>query len=139
MRGGLGWSGSVKREASFVKRMNGKIRNFRDLDIWKLGKKLVIDVYQATQSLPKDESYGLMPQMRRATVSIPSNIAEGFNRFHNNEYRQFLYIALGSCAELETQIEIAFELKYLQETAKNELLEILDHETRMLRNLIKKL
>ncbi len=122
--------------------MNRKIRNFRDLDVWQLGKKLVIDIYKITQSLPNKEIYGLVSQMRRAVISIPSNIAEiaeGFNRSHNREYRQFLYIALGSCAELETQIEIAFELKYVKETSKNELLEAIDHETRMLRNLIKKL
>jgi len=61
------------------------------------------------------------------------------NYFHNKEYRQFLYIALGSCAELETQVEVAFELKYINEASKNELLEMIDHESRMLRNLIKKL
>ena len=119
--------------------MNGKIRNFRDLDIWQLGKKLVVDIYKVTQSFPKEEYYGLIPQMRRAAISIPSNIAEGFNRFHNREYRQFLYIAIGSCAELETQVEIAYELEYLDETSKNALLEEIDHESRMLRNLIKKL
>ncbi len=54
--------------------------------------------------------YGLVSQLRRATVSVPSNIAEGFNRQHNKEYRQFLYIALGSCAELETQLEVSCEL-----------------------------
>jgi four helix bundle protein len=119
--------------------MNKKIRNFRDLDVWNLGKKLVIDIYQITQKFPTEESYGLVSQMRRAAISIPSNIAEGFNRFYNKEYRQFLYIAMGSCAELETQIEIAFELKYLNALSKNELLETIDHESRMLRNLIKKL
>ena len=122
-----------------VKRMNEKIRNFRDLDIWQLGKKLVVDVYKITRSLPKEENYGLSSQMRRAAISIPSNIAEGFNRFYNKEYRQFLYIAIGSCAELETQIEIAFELHYVDEVLKNKLLEAIDHESRMLRNLIKKL
>ena len=109
------------------------------MDVWKLEKKLVVDVYKITQDLPKEETYGLISQMRRAAVSIPSNIAEGFNRFHNREYRQFLYIAIGSCAELETQIEIAFDLNYLDEASKNTLLEIIDHESRMLRNLIKKL
>ncbi|MDO9541720.1 MAG: four helix bundle protein [Kiritimatiellia bacterium] len=108
--------------------MNEKIRNFRDLDIWKLGKNLVIDVYKITRNLPKEETYGLISQMRRAALSIPSNIAEGFNRFHNREYRQFLYIAIGSCAELETQIEIAFELNYLDKVSKNALLEIIDRE-----------
>ncbi len=77
--------------------------------------------------------------MRRASVSIPSNISEGFNRYHNKEYKQHLYIALGSCAELETQVEVAFELDLLGEDSKNEIFEKIDHETRMLRNLIKKL
>ena len=57
--------------------------------------------------------------MQRASLSIPTNIAEGFNRFHNKEYKQFLYIALGSCAKLETQIEISTELKYINEENKN--------------------
>ena len=77
--------------------------------------------------------------MQHCSISIPSNVAEGFNRFHNKEYKQFLYIALGSCAELETQIDIAAELKYIDEQRKIYLLEELDHECRMLRNLIKKL
>jgi len=77
--------------------------------------------------------------MRCCSVSIPSNIAEGFYRFHNKEYKQFLYIALSSCAELETQIEIAAELNYMAEQKKTKLLEKLNHESRMLRSLIKKL
>ncbi len=77
--------------------------------------------------------------MRRASVSIPSNVAEGFNRFHNKEYRQLLYVALGSCAELETQVEITTDLQYLERKDRDRLIEKLDYETRMLRNLIKKL
>ncbi len=87
-----------------------KITNVRDLDVWKLGKDIVLGVYRATAVFPKGEVYGLVFQMRRASVSIPSNVAEGFNRFHNKEYRQFLYVALGSCAERATQVEIAMEL-----------------------------
>ena len=116
-----------------------KIRNFRDLDVWKLGIGIVVDVYKCTTRFPKDEIYGLVSQMRRAAITIPSNIAEGFNRLHNKEYRQFLYIALGSCAELETQIEASFLLGYMAEPAKSALLEKLDHESRMLRNLVKKI
>jgi four helix bundle protein len=116
-----------------------KIRNFRDLDVWKLGRKIVVDIYRLTTNFPKQEMYGLISQMRRAAVSIPSNIAEGFNRFHNAEYRQFLYVALGSCAELETQLEVAADLGYLENMQKDELLKCLQHETAMLRNLIKKL
>lgn len=116
-----------------------KIQSFRDLDIWKLGKEIVVETYKITQSFPKEEAFGLTSQMRRAAISIPSNVAEGFNRYHNKEYKQFLFIALGSCAEMETQIEICFELNYISEICKNDLLEKLNHETRMLRNLIKKL
>ncbi|MBN3041302.1 MAG: four helix bundle protein [Candidatus Omnitrophica bacterium] len=83
--------------------------------------------------------YSLASQMQRPVVSIPSNIAEGFNRYQNKEYKQFLYISLGSCAELETQIEIASELNYINKKQKEGLLEKLDYESRMLRNLIKKL
>jgi four helix bundle protein len=119
--------------------MAEKIRNFRDLDVWKKGIEIVKDVYKTVDSFPKREFYGLASQMQRCSISIPSNIAEGFNRFHNKEYRQFLYVALGSCAELETQIEIAVELKYIDEQRKTYLLEKLDYESRMLRNLIKKL
>ena len=116
-----------------------KIRNFRDLDVWKKGMEIIKDIYVASSTFPKQELYGLSSQMKRSSVSIPSNIAEGFNRFHNKEYKQFLYIALGSCAELETITEIAAELKYIKEQEKNSLLEKLDHESRMLSNLIKKL
>jgi len=119
--------------------MNRKITNFRDLDVWQKGIEIVKDVYTTVEGFPRQEVFGLTSQMRRSAVSIPSNIAEGFNRFHNKEYKQFLYVALGSCAELETQIEIAAELKYLAAEAKGALLEKLDHETRMLRNLVKKL
>jgi len=119
--------------------MGEKIRNFRDLNVWKKGIEIVKDVYKSTNRFPKQEFYGLASQMQRCSVSVPSNIAEGFNRFHNKEYRQFLYIALGSCAELETQIEIAVELEYMDEQKKTFLLEKIDHESRMLRNLVKKL
>jgi len=119
--------------------MAEKIRNFRDLDIWKKGIEIVKDTYNIAGGFPKEELYGLVSQMQRSAVSIPSNIAEGFNRFHNKEYKQFLYIALGSCAELETHIEIAFGLKYIGDTKKKAMLEKIDHESRMLTNLIKKL
>lgn len=116
-----------------------KIRNFRELEVWKLGKEIVLDVYRVTKDFPKEEMYGLVSQMRRAVVSIPSNVAEGFNRKHNPEYRQLLYVALGSCAELETQIEVAHDLSFLSVGDRDKMLEKLDHESRMLRNLIKRL
>ena len=116
-----------------------KIKGFRDLDVWKLGKTIALSVYRISDRFPQHELYGLSAQLRRSAVSIPSNIAEGFNRYHNKEEHQFLYTALGSCAEVETQLELATELGYLNGQERDQLLEFLDHETRMLRNLIKKL
>ena len=116
-----------------------KIREYRELKIWILGMSIVMDTYRLTKSFPKDELFGLTSQMRRAAVSIPSNIAEGYNRHHTKEYIRYLYIALGSCAELETQVEIATGLEYLDIKTRLELLENINYETRMVRNLIKKL
>jgi four helix bundle protein len=101
--------------------------------------EIVTDVYRVTGGFPKAEQFGLGGQMRRAAVSVPCNVAEGFNRFHNREYRQFVYVALGSCAELETQVEVAATLGYMDPAAVAALLEKLDHESRMLRNLAKRL
>jgi len=85
-------------------------RTFRDLEIWKKGMEIAIDVYQFTLILPSEEKFGLKSQMRKAAVSLPSNIAEGFRRRNDKEFRQFLYIALGSAAELETQVELIEQL-----------------------------
>ena len=119
--------------------MNEKIRSYRDLEIWKEGIELVKDIYTFTENFPKQEMYSLVSQMRRSALSIPSNVAEGFRRYHNKEYKQFLYVLLGSCAELETQVTIAKELKYIAEDKEVELLERLDHICRMSSNLIKRL
>lgn len=107
--------------------------------IWQKGIEVVKDIYILTKKLPKEELYGLTSQMRRSAVSIPSNIAEGFRRYHNKEYKQFLYIALGSCAELETQIIIANELNYINETDRTELIEKIKYICRMTVKLINKL
>ena len=118
--------------------MAEKIKSFRDLEVWKKGIEIVKKIYITSGLLPQHEKYGLISQMQRCSVSIPANVAEGFNRFHNKEYRQFLYVSLGSCAELETLIEISSELKHINEQKKADLLEIINHESRMLRSLIKK-
>ena len=119
--------------------MTEKIKNFQDLRIWQIGIEVVKDIYILTKKFPKEELYGLTSQMRRSAVSIPSNIAEGFRRYHNKEYKQFLHIALGSCAELETQIIIANELDYVNETDKTELIEKIKYICRMTVKLINKL
>ena len=119
--------------------MTEKIKNFQDLRIWQKGIEVVKDIYILTKKFPKEELYGLTSQMRRSAVSIPSNIAEGFRRYHNKEYKQFLYIALGSCAELETQIIIANELDYINETNKTEFIEKIKYICRMTVKLVNKL
>jgi four helix bundle protein len=119
--------------------MESGIKNFRDLLIWQKGKTVAIEIYRATEKFPPSEMFGLKSQMRRAAVSIASNIAEGFNRHHTNEYRQFLYIALGSCAELETQLEISHELGYIKNEHLKSFLSEIEHQSRMLRSLIGKL
>ena len=91
-----------------------KLRNHKDLDVWKQSMDLAIDVYAMTKRLPKEEIYGLISQLRRAAVSIPSNIAEGAARKNKKEFIQFLHIALGSLAEVETQILIVQKLNYVQ-------------------------
>ena len=89
------------------------IRKYSDLVVWNEGMNLAEEVYRITESFPNHEKYGLSIQMRRAAISIPSNIAEGVCRFHTREYRRFVTIALGSLAELETQLEMARRLGYL--------------------------
>ena len=116
-----------------------KIKSYKDLDIWKRSIKLVEDIYRVTKSFPREELYGLTSQIRRAAVSIPSNIAEGFTRFHNKEYKQFLYIALGSCSELSTQLIIASRLKYFDNNKIEQLLNEIDEICRMTMSLIKKI
>ncbi len=119
--------------------MTEKIKTYRDLDIWKKSIDFVKKVYIITGKFPREEVYGLTSQMRRSAISVPSNVAEGFRRYHNKEFRQFLYIALGSCAEIETQATISKKLDYISSGKEKELLEILDHISRMITNLIKKL
>ena len=97
-----------------MENMENKIKNFKDLKIWQKGMELAKEVYLITDVFPSKETYGIVSQMRRAVVSIPSNIAEGFMRRHNKEYKQFLYIALGSLAELETQIILSEQLDFLK-------------------------
>lgn len=88
--------------------------NHKDLDIWKRSMDLVEEIYTFTKSFPDDEKFGLTNQIRRAVVSIPSNIAEGSARKGDKEFIQFLYIALGSLSEVETQYLIALRLKYVE-------------------------
>ena len=94
--------------------MMGEVRTHKDLDVWKEAMQLVKEVYRWSAALPREEIYGLTAQIRRAAVSIPSNIAEGAARDSRKEFLQFLYIALGSLSELETQILLARDLFSLE-------------------------
>lgn len=116
-----------------------KIRSFRDLEIWQRGIILTEAVYESTKAFPKEELYGLVAQLRRTAVSIPSNIAEGFARRHNKEYKQFLHISLGSCAELTTQVIIASKLRYIADKAADDMVNEVEEISRMTMSLIKKL
>jgi four helix bundle protein len=113
-----------------------KVKDYKDLKVWQKGIEIVDKVYALTTKFPREELYGLTLQMRKASISIPSNIAEGFMRGHTNEYRQFLRISLGSCAELDTQSIIANRRKYITKQELDDLSENLNHESRMLMNLI---
>jgi four helix bundle protein len=112
-----------------------KSRSYRDLEVWKLSLSLVEDIYKATATFPASENYGLSQQIRRAAVSIPSNIAEGQFRNSSKEFRQFLAIALGSSAELETQLIIANKVNYLSTEELSGLLNELEIIMKMLKKL----
>src|SRR3990167_5668279 len=94
---------------------NGKLKSFTDLLVWQEGHKLVIFIYKITDAFPKSETYALISQMRRAAVSVTSNIAEGFSRISKKEKAQFYYVALGSLEELRNQIFIARDIKYIDQ------------------------
>lgn len=115
------------------------IKSYRDLLIWQKGIAFVKRIYQETSSFPDSERYGLINQMRRAAVSIPSNIAEGQARQHSGEFRQFLFVALGSIAEVETQIIISQELGFLTESISTSLLADLLEIQKMTRTLANRL
>lgn len=100
---------------------------------------MVERIYQITENFPRSEGYGLVSQMRRAAVSVPCNIAEGFRRKHAGEYRQFINVALGSCGELETQLEIAQRLGWVPGPQYEELVNEVNELCRMMHTLSKKL
>lgn len=116
-----------------------KIKDYKDLQIWQKGIEIVDKIYNITDSFPKSELYGLTSQMKKASISIPSNIAEGFARNHYKEYKQFLSIALGSCAELDTQLIIANRRGYIKNNDLEVLADQINHESRMISSLINKL
>ena len=113
--------------------MNG--RSYRDLEVWQKAMDLVTDIYSTTNSFPDTEKFGLTNQLRRAAVSIPSNIAEGQGRGSKKEFNQFLNIAYGSLQEVETQIEISTRLNFISNEQSTPLLDQCSTIARMLNGL----
>ena len=112
------------------------VKTYQELIAWQKGIALVTEVYHATRSFPRDETYGLVSQLRRAAVSIPSNIAEGQGRASSGEFVQFLCHARGSLYEVETQVIVASNLNYLSQTQRNSLNEKIAELGRILNGLI---
>lgn len=115
------------------------MKSYKELHVWQLAMDITVDVYKATRVYPKDEVYNLVSQMRRASVSISSNIAEGQSRGHLREYVQFLSTSYASAAELETQIELSHRLEYIDKLTYDRLLDKADQVQRMLRKLMQSL
>src|SRR3989344_4705851 len=116
----------------------GKIKSFTDLDAWREGHRLVVDVYKTTQNFPKEEMFGLTNQLRRAIISFTSNIAEGFSRNSYKEKLQFYSIALGSLSEVQNQLLIARDIGYITNEEFMKLAEQTIKVSKITNGLIKK-
>ena len=112
------------------------MQSYKELIVWQRGIELVSEIYKLTKEFPQEEKYGLTSQIRRSAVSIPSNIAEGYARKHKKEYIQFLRIAFGSGAELETQIEIAKNIDFTTQEKIQRAEGLLEEVMKMLNKLI---
>jgi four helix bundle protein len=115
------------------------MKTFRELIVWQKSMNFVTEVYKASKQFPKDENFGLISQIRRSAVSIPSNISEGYGREGLNDYLRFLNIAMASLFELQTQIEIAFNLEYINKEIFGSLYELSREIERMLSSFIRSL
>lgn len=115
-----------------------KTKTYKDLIVYNKAYEMAIVVYKATKEYPDSEKYGLVSQLRRCSVSIPSNIAEGYRR-GRKEYVQFLKIAFGSCAELETQISISKDLDYLKTADFQKIYSLQEEVSRLLGAIIRKM
>jgi len=115
------------------------MESYKDLIVYQKSYKLSLEIYQVTKNYPKEEIYGLTSQMRRSAVSIPCNIAEGYRRGHRKEYVQFLYIAQGSCGELETLMSLSNDLGMLDRNTFEKLYSMQEEVSKLLRGLISSL
>ena len=115
----------------------GKLNSFKDLTVWQKSIDFAGIIYKITEQFPNSELYGITNQMRRAVISISSNIAEGFKRSHNKEKVQFYNVAFGSTAELESQTEVAYKLGFLREDDYRKLISSITEVSKMINGLIK--
>jgi len=120
-------------------RASGPIRGYRDLIVWQDSMDLVVTVYRITATFPKEERYSLVNQLRRAAVSVPSNIAEGHGRSRTGDYLHHLSVAVGSLSEVETQVQISRRLEYIAEDDQSRLLDSCNAIAKMLGGLIRSL
>ena len=114
-----------------------KIKTFRDLIVWQRGHELVLLTYKITRSFPKEEQFSLMPQMRRAAISVTANIAEGFGRYQHKDREHFYVMASGSLVELENHYQIAFDLKYLDKKLRMQTEDLINQTGKLLNALLK--
>lgn len=115
------------------------LTSYKELTVWQKAFALTVKIFKVTSSFPKSELYGLVSQMRRCAVSIPSNIAEGYTREHRQEYLQFLRIGFASGAELETQLMLSKELEFLNIQEFNDTISLLTEVQKMSNKLISSL
>jgi four helix bundle protein len=115
------------------------LKNYKDLKVWQKSYQVCLEIYKITKDFPKQETYGLTSQIRRAAVSVPSNIAEGYGRKTTPDYLRSLYIAYGSNCELETQVLLSGDLEYMNPKKRMEIKEAIGEVERMLKALIKSL
>lgn len=115
------------------------MKSYRDLIVWKKSMNLVTIIYELVLQFPEDEKFGLISQIKRSAISIPSNIAEGYGRHYKKDYSRFLQIARGSLFENQTQLEIAVNLRFIEINDLKEINELSIEVEKMLNSLIKKL
>jgi four helix bundle protein len=114
-----------------------KFNRFEEIDVWNLSRSLVKEIYNITHEKPLSKDFGLRDQIRRCAISIPSNIAEGYERKSNNEFTRFLFIAKGSAGELRTQLYLAKDLKYINEEIFDTVLKKCEDISKSLSGFIK--
>lgn len=111
------------------------IRSYKKLEVYTIGKELVLRVYELLKKFPKEEQYALCDQLRRAVISVPSNVAEGLGRLSEKEQVRFIEIAYGSLLEVEAQLDLAYDLRYITEEDLDGVMVLIDREARLLSGL----